>query len=523
MIRSPMPREALSFDELIKPYLIMDAKRNEWQSQLDTLSEQAEYFKDKINQSQNPKEYELYNEFMADYNDAVDALSNGYNREVATKLSKLKKDYASKIAPLKTSNEIYTKAMEERNLIIAKDPSVRFPNRINPLSFTNGEIPELNYMSGDSLRNTFAAKTQAAAQQILGDVQTSNDIDGYITVSMQNGFSADDIANGLTQGIQATNPVFRQYNQEIEDLIKDYSEEDKAFLRSKAQEGFYAGLLPQIRERVVDNVRMQNLRNQFRNTNVPKNFSGIMMDSDGEQHYYYKGNKLIEINSDEYPELNGYLTNGTDVIGYTKDGNLQLIGKLSDYKAKTPQQIKEENTNTQAENKHTGSHPIKNIWHGDNENPVEDNDKTDKGKISKDIKPYEIGFIKRESNDVIFDENVFDTEAKDKTERKNNKIKDKVKNNFKSNVFNNEIRQNILSYLNNNKLNGYVVVRVVPYKNGNQYIFEYIGTQKNSGNEELTEQQKADNLKSLGTAGAFLSAAIQQAQNQSQSIGPTAW
>lgn len=113
-----------TFDEMIKPALMYKQAYEDTEKKLESLEELGIDENSFLEQDSAFKE--LYNNYMNQLQQTADALSNGYNAEVAKQARNLHKTFKTKINPMKTKLAIRAALTEEQRKLAVSNPYLEF-------------------------------------------------------------------------------------------------------------------------------------------------------------------------------------------------------------------------------------------------------------------------------------------------------------------------------------------------------------------------------------------------------------
>jgi hypothetical protein len=113
-----------TFDEMIKPALMYKQAYEDAEKKLESLEELGIDENSFLDQDTASKE--LYNNYMTKLQETIDALSNGYNAEVAKQARNLHKTFKTKINPMKTKLAIRAALTEEQRKLKTANPYLEF-------------------------------------------------------------------------------------------------------------------------------------------------------------------------------------------------------------------------------------------------------------------------------------------------------------------------------------------------------------------------------------------------------------
>jgi hypothetical protein len=113
-----------TFDEMIKPALMYKQAYEDTEKKLESLEELGIDENSFLEQDAASKE--LYNNYMTKLQETSDALSNGYNAEIAKQARDLHRTFKTKINPMKTKLAIRAALTEEQRRLIASNPYLEF-------------------------------------------------------------------------------------------------------------------------------------------------------------------------------------------------------------------------------------------------------------------------------------------------------------------------------------------------------------------------------------------------------------
>lgn len=186
-----------TYEELVKPLVDYGRAYKEAEDTYSTLAEQAEAFRNEVNQYNSPEAYEIYKKYSNDLDAAMEDFSQGMTGTNRAQLLKLKKDYAKSIIPIAKASAAMKAANEFRDKV---GPDAIFEvDRYTSLDpFLRGDVANNKYISSAQL----ASMANAAAlgkgstiydEMLVGDNTTRNSI--YDALKEQLGDNYDYTAN----------------------------------------------------------------------------------------------------------------------------------------------------------------------------------------------------------------------------------------------------------------------------------------------------------------------------------------
>lgn len=113
-----------TFDEMIKPALMYKQAYEDTEKKLESLEELGIDENSFLEQDTASKE--LYNNYMTKLQETSDALSNGYNAEIAKQARDLHRTFKTKINPMKTKLAIRAALTEEQRKLASSNPYLEF-------------------------------------------------------------------------------------------------------------------------------------------------------------------------------------------------------------------------------------------------------------------------------------------------------------------------------------------------------------------------------------------------------------
>lgn len=113
-----------TFDEMIKPALMYKQAYEDTEKKLENLEELGIDENSFLEQDTASKE--LYNSYMTKLQETSDALSNGYNAEIAKQARDLHRTFKTKINPMKTKLAIRAALTEEQRKLAVSNPYLEF-------------------------------------------------------------------------------------------------------------------------------------------------------------------------------------------------------------------------------------------------------------------------------------------------------------------------------------------------------------------------------------------------------------
>lgn len=113
-----------TFDEMIKPALMYKQAYEDTEKKLESLEELG--IDENSFLEQDTSSEELYNNYMTKLQETSDALSNGYNAEIAKQARDLHRIFKTKINPMKTKLAIRAALTEEQRKLKSANPYLEF-------------------------------------------------------------------------------------------------------------------------------------------------------------------------------------------------------------------------------------------------------------------------------------------------------------------------------------------------------------------------------------------------------------
>lgn len=252
MIVTNTPYESLSLNDILTPLLYIQKDNERTRDSYDNLIMQAEAFRNVVNQQTNPQAYNMFTNYMNDLDEASNLMNNRNYAQAKKMLSNLKRRYASEIGAIRDAKKALDETYEYEDRLRAKDNSVRMKNNYTIDSFLGGQRPEKEYISGTDLRKQVADEAERVASSIMSSPETSQVALGQLSVMVQRGYTPEQIFNFMNNENSVMYPELSAIMERIDDTIKDYSKEDKEYLRNMAMNGLMAGILAPTQKYIRD-------------------------------------------------------------------------------------------------------------------------------------------------------------------------------------------------------------------------------------------------------------------------------
>lgn len=163
-----------TYDEMVKPLAQYKEVFDTVQQGYDDLIVQTEAWKDIANQENSPEAYAMYKQ----YSDRLNALSESFSKEglkIGTRrsLSKMKRDYAKDIVPIKVAYDRRKELADEQRKSMAANPTLRYQRIANEMSLDDFiRDPSIDYGKSYSgaLLTQQVSQAVAAYQKAMTDV-----------------------------------------------------------------------------------------------------------------------------------------------------------------------------------------------------------------------------------------------------------------------------------------------------------------------------------------------------------------
>lgn len=236
----------LTYDELIKPFMMYKEGYDAAEKDYTNLVTQAEAFKDVADRENNPEAYEIYSKYSDDLQDAAnDLYSNGYTSSIGSKLMKLKGRYAGEITAIGNAANALKEANAYRDKAGA-DAIFRKGRYTTIDDFLHGKVADNSYISRSDLTKRTAALTSQVMQSAMKEDPEFKKVLGdkfYLMTQHSGGVDYDTLKQVL-----ANDPTVQNKLTEVRDqMLKgsdylSYDFEGGKQLMSAINEGLYAGL-----------------------------------------------------------------------------------------------------------------------------------------------------------------------------------------------------------------------------------------------------------------------------------------
>ena len=277
-----------TFDEMIKPALMYKQAYEDTEKKLESLNELG--IDENSFLEQDAASREVYNNYMNQLQQTADALSQGYNANVAKQARDLHRTFKTKINPMKTKLAVRAALTEEQRKLQASNPYLEFSK-----DYSTASLDDITETSTYKVRDLSKISEEVAKDMIKFVASMSPEFkQGTIygvgnTLTTKYGYTPED--------------VYREIQTEGSELNKKF----KKYLDKYGDSSFDSSKL----KTVIENTMMSNAGvsdTQFIKDSKDSTKGGYWM-TVGNKAYYVNSNGTVQLEAD---------TDGTSMTNVTK-------------------------------------------------------------------------------------------------------------------------------------------------------------------------------------------------------------
>ena len=155
-----------TFDELLKPVQLYGEEYARQEAALGELQTKADMWKNIVNETNDPKAYEMYESYMQGIEDITNSLMEGLSPATRKGVLNMTKRYASEIVPIENAYKRRQELIDEQRKALANDDSLLFSTDASMLSLdTLIDNPATSYISASRSKAHKALAEDAKALQ----------------------------------------------------------------------------------------------------------------------------------------------------------------------------------------------------------------------------------------------------------------------------------------------------------------------------------------------------------------------